>query len=194
MSCLSIFFILLRISCWIVVSWALKWSYVTSNATHRFFLSHAKHRLGSGFSAAWENQHCFLFHLYNWSSLLVYYGHLTFYYDCILKFSLFRPHRSPVKLSWGEMAVSFANVNSDAGLKKLDEYLLSRSYITGYVWLRLLYVTLVISALCLHCIYLLLVTKLPRMTWLSTLHFLRLPHPSTSTLQGGSVTLMHLWG
>jgi elongation factor 1-beta len=31
------------------------------------------------------------------------------------------------------MAVSFANVNSDAGLKKLDEYLLSRSYITGYV-------------------------------------------------------------
>ncbi|CAL5061667.1 unnamed protein product [Urochloa decumbens] len=30
------------------------------------------------------------------------------------------------------MAASFANVNSEAGLKKLDEYLLSRSYITGY--------------------------------------------------------------
>ncbi|XP_062188227.1 elongation factor 1-delta 1-like [Phragmites australis] len=30
------------------------------------------------------------------------------------------------------MAVSFANVNSEAGLKKLDEYLLTRSYITGY--------------------------------------------------------------
>jgi elongation factor 1-beta len=31
------------------------------------------------------------------------------------------------------MAVSFANLNSEAGLKKLDEYLLTRSYITGYV-------------------------------------------------------------
>jgi elongation factor 1-beta len=31
------------------------------------------------------------------------------------------------------MAVSFANVNAEAGLKKLDEYLLTRSYITGYV-------------------------------------------------------------
>ncbi|XP_062190377.1 elongation factor 1-delta 1 [Phragmites australis] len=30
------------------------------------------------------------------------------------------------------MAVSFANVNSEAGLKKLDDYLLTRSYITGY--------------------------------------------------------------
>ncbi|PIA45242.1 hypothetical protein AQUCO_01700641v1 [Aquilegia coerulea] len=30
------------------------------------------------------------------------------------------------------MAVSFYNVNSAAGLKKLDEYLLTRSYITGY--------------------------------------------------------------
>ncbi|KAL2935984.1 Elongation factor 1-delta, partial [Bienertia sinuspersici] len=30
------------------------------------------------------------------------------------------------------MAVTLYNVNSDAGLKKLDEYLLSRSYITGY--------------------------------------------------------------
>ncbi|PWZ10674.1 hypothetical protein Zm00014a_041564 [Zea mays] len=30
------------------------------------------------------------------------------------------------------MAVSFANVNAEAGLKKLDEYLLTRSYITGY--------------------------------------------------------------
>jgi elongation factor 1-beta len=40
--------------------------------------------------------------------------------------------RSLVKLSRGEMAVSFANVNSEAGLKKLDEYLLTRSYITGY--------------------------------------------------------------
>ncbi|KAL6856271.1 hypothetical protein ACP4OV_019073 [Aristida adscensionis] len=28
--------------------------------------------------------------------------------------------------------VSFANVNSEAGLKKLDEYLLTRSYISGY--------------------------------------------------------------
>lgn len=31
------------------------------------------------------------------------------------------------------MAVSFANLNSEVGLKKLDEYLLTRSYITGYV-------------------------------------------------------------
>ncbi|XP_006657950.1 elongation factor 1-delta 1 [Oryza brachyantha] len=30
------------------------------------------------------------------------------------------------------MAVSFSNVSSEAGLKKLDDYLLSRSYITGY--------------------------------------------------------------
>ncbi|XP_019167086.1 PREDICTED: elongation factor 1-delta-like [Ipomoea nil] len=30
------------------------------------------------------------------------------------------------------MAVTFYNLNSDAGLKKLDEYLLTRSYITGY--------------------------------------------------------------
>ncbi|KAL2539626.1 Elongation factor 1-delta 2 [Abeliophyllum distichum] len=30
------------------------------------------------------------------------------------------------------MAVAFYNLGSDAGLKKLDEYLLSRSYITGY--------------------------------------------------------------
>ncbi|KAK9104165.1 hypothetical protein Scep_021009 [Stephania cephalantha] len=30
------------------------------------------------------------------------------------------------------MAVSFSNLGSDAGLKKLDEYLLTRSYITGY--------------------------------------------------------------
>lgn len=30
------------------------------------------------------------------------------------------------------MAVAFHNLNSDAGLKKLDEYLLSHSYITGY--------------------------------------------------------------
>ncbi|CAO2827031.1 unnamed protein product [Amaranthus hypochondriacus] len=30
------------------------------------------------------------------------------------------------------MAVTFFNLSSDAGLKKLDEYLLSRSYITGY--------------------------------------------------------------
>ncbi|KAF3669095.1 Elongation factor 1-delta, partial [Capsicum annuum] len=30
------------------------------------------------------------------------------------------------------MAVAFNNVNSDSGLKKLDEYLLTRSYITGY--------------------------------------------------------------
>lgn len=30
------------------------------------------------------------------------------------------------------MAVSFANLNTEAGLKKLDEYLLTRSYITGY--------------------------------------------------------------
>jgi len=37
-----------------------------------------------------------------------------------------------VKLSCGEMAVSFANLNSEAGLKKLDDYLLTRSYITGY--------------------------------------------------------------
>ncbi|KAL2479096.1 Elongation factor 1-delta 2 [Forsythia ovata] len=31
-----------------------------------------------------------------------------------------------------EMAVAFHNLNSDAGLKNLDEYLLTRSYITGY--------------------------------------------------------------
>ena len=30
------------------------------------------------------------------------------------------------------MAVSFSNVTSEAGLKKLDDYLLTRSYITGY--------------------------------------------------------------
>nr|GMD37488.1 elongation factor 1-delta 1-like [Ipomoea batatas] len=30
------------------------------------------------------------------------------------------------------MAVAFYNLNSDAGLKKLDEYLLTRSYISGY--------------------------------------------------------------
>uniref|UniRef100_A0A0E0AML9 Translation elongation factor EF1B beta/delta subunit guanine nucleotide exchange domain-containing protein n=1 Tax=Oryza glumipatula TaxID=40148 RepID=A0A0E0AML9_9ORYZ len=30
------------------------------------------------------------------------------------------------------MAVSFTNVSSEAGLKKLDEYLLTRSYISGY--------------------------------------------------------------
>lgn len=30
------------------------------------------------------------------------------------------------------MAVAFQNLNSDSGLKKLDEYLLTRSYITGY--------------------------------------------------------------
>lgn len=30
------------------------------------------------------------------------------------------------------MAVAFHNLNSDSGLKKLDEYLLTRSYITGY--------------------------------------------------------------
>ncbi|GAB4835771.1 hypothetical protein Ancab_000681 [Ancistrocladus abbreviatus] len=30
------------------------------------------------------------------------------------------------------MAVAFYNLSSDAGLKKLDEYLLTRSYITGY--------------------------------------------------------------
>ncbi|XP_010548303.1 PREDICTED: elongation factor 1-delta 1-like [Tarenaya hassleriana] len=30
------------------------------------------------------------------------------------------------------MAVSFANLNSASGLKNLDEYLLTRSYITGY--------------------------------------------------------------
>ncbi|PHT94594.1 Elongation factor 1-delta, partial [Capsicum annuum] len=30
------------------------------------------------------------------------------------------------------MAVAFSNLNSDSGLKKLDEYLLTRSYITGY--------------------------------------------------------------
>ncbi|KAK4764981.1 hypothetical protein SAY86_026071 [Trapa natans] len=30
------------------------------------------------------------------------------------------------------MAVTFSNVNSASGLKKLDEYLLTRSYITGY--------------------------------------------------------------
>ncbi|TVU37927.1 hypothetical protein EJB05_11271, partial [Eragrostis curvula] len=38
---------------------------------------------------------------------------------------------SIVQFSRGEMAVSFA-VNSEAGLKKLDEFLLTRSYITGY--------------------------------------------------------------
>nr|GMD34016.1 elongation factor 1-delta-like [Ipomoea batatas] len=31
-----------------------------------------------------------------------------------------------------EMAVTFYNLNSDAGVKKLDEYLLTRSYISGY--------------------------------------------------------------
>nr|GLL35430.1 elongation factor 1-delta-like [Ipomoea trifida] len=30
------------------------------------------------------------------------------------------------------MAVTFYNLNSDAGVKKLDEYLLTRSYISGY--------------------------------------------------------------
>lgn len=30
------------------------------------------------------------------------------------------------------MAVTFYNLNSESGLKKLDEYLLTRSYITGY--------------------------------------------------------------
>ncbi|KAF7149695.1 hypothetical protein RHSIM_Rhsim02G0250400 [Rhododendron simsii] len=30
------------------------------------------------------------------------------------------------------MAVTFFNVNSQSGLKKLDDYLLTRSYITGY--------------------------------------------------------------
>ncbi|KAL3674987.1 hypothetical protein R1sor_024935 [Riccia sorocarpa] len=30
------------------------------------------------------------------------------------------------------MAIQFENLSSDAGLKKLDEYLLTRSYITGY--------------------------------------------------------------
>ncbi|XP_009790696.1 elongation factor 1-delta 1-like [Nicotiana sylvestris] len=30
------------------------------------------------------------------------------------------------------MAVAFHNLNSDSGLKKLDEYLLTRSYISGY--------------------------------------------------------------
>ncbi|XP_043724644.1 elongation factor 1-delta-like isoform X2 [Telopea speciosissima] len=30
------------------------------------------------------------------------------------------------------MAVAFYNLNSESGLKKLDEYLLTRSYITGY--------------------------------------------------------------
>nr|XP_018631696.1 elongation factor 1-delta 2-like [Nicotiana tomentosiformis] len=31
------------------------------------------------------------------------------------------------------MVVAFCNLNSDSGLKKLDEYLLTRSYITGCV-------------------------------------------------------------
>lgn len=37
------------------------------------------------------------------------------------------------KLYISDMAVTLPNVNSPSGLKKLDEYLLSRSYITGYV-------------------------------------------------------------
>ena len=31
------------------------------------------------------------------------------------------------------MAVVLSNVNTEAGLKKLDQYLLTRSYISGYV-------------------------------------------------------------
>jgi hypothetical protein len=89
------------------------------------------------------------------------------------------------------MAVSFANVNSEAGLKKLDEYLLTRSYITGYVTGATLHIRVTYFTLNLHCINLCLVTKLPRMTWLSTPPFLLLPHPSISMSQGGSVTLMH---
>ncbi|KAJ4958117.1 hypothetical protein NE237_025228 [Protea cynaroides] len=33
---------------------------------------------------------------------------------------------------YSKMAVTFYNLNSESGLKKLDEYLLTRSYITGY--------------------------------------------------------------
>lgn len=77
------------------------------------------------------------------------------------------------------MAVSFANVNSEAGLKKLDEYLLTHSYITGYVILATLFAQW--HNLCTELMLLSLATKLPRMIWLSTLHFRLLPHPSIST-------------
>ncbi|KAG8079748.1 hypothetical protein GUJ93_ZPchr0007g4666 [Zizania palustris] len=42
------------------------------------------------------------------------------------------PLRSPVIFWCEEMAVSFSNLSSEAGLTKLDDYLLTRSYITGY--------------------------------------------------------------
>jgi hypothetical protein len=89
------------------------------------------------------------------------------------------------------MAVSFA-VNSEAGLKKLDQYLLTRSYITGYVLCSSLPSVLKSRTYNLHCNDLSLVTKLPRMTCLSILHSLLLLRPSTSTHQGGSVTSMLL--
>ncbi|CAH9078166.1 unnamed protein product [Cuscuta epithymum] len=37
-----------------------------------------------------------------------------------------------LSLCYSEMAVTFHNLSSDSGLQKLDEYLLSRSYVTGY--------------------------------------------------------------
>jgi len=48
------------------------------------------------------------------------------------------------------MAVSFANLNSEAGLKKLDDYLLTRSYITGYVFGATLCICVAYFTLNLH--------------------------------------------
>ena len=90
------------------------------------------------------------------------------------------------------MAVVLSNVNSEAGLQKLNHYLLTRSYITGYV-----------TALYNVCSWSLmdrlychipgckslstLDTKLQRMTWLSSLHCHQLPHRAMSMLQGGTI-------
>ncbi|CAL9216771.1 unnamed protein product, partial [Arabidopsis halleri] len=53
---------------------------------------------------------------------------------CLLRSSSSKsaPFSSVKKVRASEIMAAFPNLNSDSGLKKLDEHLLTRSYITGY--------------------------------------------------------------
>jgi hypothetical protein len=98
------------------------------------------------------------------------------------------------------MAVVLSNVNTEAGLKKLDEYLLTRSYISGYVVHHICEACLLSICLCFSgCSYALqnrfpLGTLLQKMTWLCSLHFHLLPNQALSMSQGGMIISVLSWG
>ena len=166
--------------------------------------------LRSGFRAPWQAKYQLFLTRYNTSLLAHGYAFVTceirsiiycwsadFCHDQAFRVVLTALWSVPTDRLWNYLVGRwrFLSLTSTLrqGLKSLTSTFSLAATSLG-MWLGLPYVSVLHILHWIYTVNLLLVTKLPRMTWLSTPHFLLLPHPSISMSQGGSVTLMHSWG